>query len=75
MAETTVPYKGTPREGAIFTLDLGSKTGWALHQADGTITSGTVEFKRLGRPEREMVKHLAQNLFGSQAVKEVAHGR
>ena len=45
MAETTVPYKGTTREGAIFTLDLGSKTGWALHQADGTITSGTVEFK------------------------------
>ncbi|MEO5363853.1 MAG: hypothetical protein H7838_09560 [Magnetococcus sp. DMHC-8] len=29
----------------ILTLDLGSKTGWALHQADGTITSGTVEFK------------------------------
>ena len=45
MAETTVPYKGTTREGAIFTLDLGSKTGWALYQADGTITSGTVEFK------------------------------
>ena len=29
----------------ILTLDLGSKTGWALHQADGIITSGTVEFK------------------------------
>ena len=29
----------------ILTLDLGSKTGWALRQADGTITSGTVEFK------------------------------
>ena len=29
----------------ILTLDLGSKMGWALHQADGTITSGTVEFK------------------------------
>ncbi|MBF0463409.1 MAG: hypothetical protein HQL87_18770 [Magnetococcales bacterium] len=29
----------------ILTLDLGSKTGWALHQADGTITSGTVEFR------------------------------
>ena len=45
MAEITVPYKGTRREGAIFTLDLGSKTGWALCQTDGSISSGTVEFK------------------------------
>ncbi|MBF0184729.1 MAG: hypothetical protein HQM06_10130 [Magnetococcales bacterium] len=30
---------------SILALDLGGKTGWALHQADGTITSGTVEFK------------------------------
>lgn len=29
----------------ILTLDLGSKTGWALRQADGTITNGTVEFR------------------------------
>ncbi|MBF0400708.1 MAG: hypothetical protein HQL90_08060 [Magnetococcales bacterium] len=29
----------------ILALDLGSKTGWALYQADGTITNGTVEFK------------------------------
>ena len=75
MAGTTVPYKGTTREGAIFTLDHGSKTGWVLHQADGTITSGTVEFKRLVWPELEMVKHLATKLFGAQAGKEVAHGR
>ena len=45
MAETTVPHKGTTGKGAILTLDLGTKTGWALHQADGSITSGTVEFK------------------------------
>ena len=45
MAVATLPHKGTPGEGAILTLDLGSKMGWALHQADGTITSGTVEFK------------------------------
>jgi crossover junction endodeoxyribonuclease RuvC len=29
----------------ILALDLGQKTGWALHAADGTITSGTVEFR------------------------------
>ena len=45
MAEITVPYKGTIREGAIFTLDLGSKTGWALRRADGIIISGTMEFR------------------------------
>ena len=45
MVVATLPHNGTPGEGAILTLDLGSKMGWALHQADGTITSGTVEFK------------------------------
>ena len=45
MAGVNLPYKGTAGKGAILTLDLGPKTGWALHQADGTITSGTVEFK------------------------------
>ena len=45
MAVATLPYKGIAGEGAILTLDLGTKTGWALHQTDGTITSGTVEFK------------------------------
>lgn len=29
----------------ILALDLGSHTGWALHQLDGTITSGTEHFK------------------------------
>ncbi|NGZ29223.1 MAG: crossover junction endodeoxyribonuclease RuvC [Magnetococcales bacterium] len=33
------------REGSILTLDLGTKTGWALRQTDGSITSGTVEFR------------------------------
>ena len=29
----------------ILTIDLGTKTGWALHGQDQSITSGTVEFK------------------------------
>jgi len=28
----------------ILSLDLGTRTGWALHQPDGSITSGTVSF-------------------------------
>lgn len=34
-----------PGAGAILALDLGSITGWALRQADGTITHGVVEFR------------------------------
>jgi Holliday junction resolvasome RuvABC endonuclease subunit len=30
---------------SILALDLGSHTGWALHQPDGSITSGTQNFK------------------------------
>lgn len=45
MAVANLPHKGTIRKGTILALDLGTKTGWALHQADGTITSGTVEFR------------------------------
>lgn len=45
MAETSLPYKSTVGKGAILAVDFGSKTGWALHQSDGTITSGTVEFR------------------------------
>ena len=30
---------------SILALDLGSHTGWALHQLDNTITSGTEHFK------------------------------
>ena len=30
---------------AIIGLDLGTTTGWALHGADGLITSGTVSFR------------------------------
>lgn len=29
----------------ILALDLGTHTGWALHQPDGTISSGTENFK------------------------------
>lgn len=29
----------------ILALDLGTKTGWAIHGLDGTITSGTEQFK------------------------------
>ena len=29
----------------ILALDLGAKTGWALHGKDQAITSGTVQFK------------------------------
>ena len=36
---------GAPTGGAILTLDLGQKTGWAARNADGAIASGTVEFK------------------------------
>ncbi|MBF0341100.1 MAG: hypothetical protein HQL95_09100 [Magnetococcales bacterium] len=45
MVAAILPHKGVVGEGAILALDLGSKTGWALHQSDGTITSGTVEFR------------------------------
>ena len=34
-----------PPPGSILCLDLGCKTGWALKQNDGQITSGTIEFK------------------------------
>jgi crossover junction endodeoxyribonuclease RuvC len=36
---------GTPTGNAILALDLGQKTGWAVHNTDGAIASGTVEFK------------------------------
>lgn len=45
MAETTLHQNKMDGNGSILTLDLGSKTGWALRQIDSTITSGTVEFK------------------------------
>ncbi|MBF0214133.1 MAG: hypothetical protein HQM00_11330 [Magnetococcales bacterium] len=41
----------------MLALDLGSMTGWALRQADGTITSGTVEF-RSGRFEGGGMRYL-----------------
>jgi crossover junction endodeoxyribonuclease RuvC len=36
---------GDPGGNALLALDLGQKTGWAVHNADGAIASGTVEFK------------------------------
>ena len=60
MAEQTLPDLGAngnrtgqipsrnieqPPPGVILCLDLGSKTGWAMKQSDGQITSGTIEFK------------------------------
>ncbi|MBF0165080.1 MAG: hypothetical protein HQM01_11365 [Magnetococcales bacterium] len=45
MAETTLQQNGQDGNGSILALDLGSKMGWALRQTDGTITSGTVEFR------------------------------
>ena len=33
------------RAMTVLALDLGTKTGWALHGQDQSITSGTVEFK------------------------------
>ncbi|MBF0629298.1 MAG: hypothetical protein HQL91_13865 [Magnetococcales bacterium] len=45
MAERTLHQNSLDGNGSILALDLGSKMGWALRQADGTITSGTVEFR------------------------------
>ncbi|MBF0425116.1 MAG: hypothetical protein HQL66_04780 [Magnetococcales bacterium] len=41
----TLPHEGAVRKGVFLALDLGSNTGWALAQSDGTVTSGTVEFR------------------------------
>ena len=35
----------TTTDCTLLALDLGTHTGWALHQLDSTITSGTVHFK------------------------------
>jgi hypothetical protein len=56
MADTTLPNANLgatqktlilPAQGqrTILALDLGTTTGWALHGADGLITSGTVSFR------------------------------
>jgi crossover junction endodeoxyribonuclease RuvC len=36
---------GDPTGNAVLALDLGQETGWAVHNTDGAIASGTVEFK------------------------------
>jgi Holliday junction resolvasome RuvABC endonuclease subunit len=36
---------GHPTSSAVFALDLGQKTGWAVRNTDGAIASGTVEFR------------------------------
>lgn len=45
MAVRTLPQYEADGNGSILALDLGSKTGWALRQTDGTISSGVVEFR------------------------------
>ena len=58
MAATTLPEPGrTPaapqlrlQHQVILALDLGQTTGWAVRNADGVITHGTVQF-RPGRHE------------------------
>ena len=56
MADTTVANANLgatqntlilPAQGqrTLLSLDLGTTTGWALHGADGLITSGTVSFR------------------------------
>ncbi|MBF0437216.1 MAG: hypothetical protein HQL77_17885 [Magnetococcales bacterium] len=57
MAETSVPHNGADGKGSVLALDLGTTAGWALRQADGTITSGTVEF-RPGRFEGGGMRYL-----------------
>ena len=47
------------------------RNGWRNHG----ILVVAMEDSRLGWPEREMIKHLAQKLFGSQEKKETTHGR
>ena len=37
---------GTPNTATILALDLGHRLGWALHSADGGITSGVAEFRQ-----------------------------
>jgi crossover junction endodeoxyribonuclease RuvC len=45
MAVKSLPDQGADGNGSLLALDLGGKTGWALSHPNGTITSGTVEFK------------------------------
>ncbi|CUW37103.1 putative Polynucleotidyl transferase (phage related) [Magnetospirillum sp. XM-1] len=50
-AHACTGYKGEPdtsvttSKSAVLTLDLGSTTGWAMLLADGTIVSGTMQFR------------------------------
>ena len=52
-------------------VEKEKRNGWSNHG----ILVVAMEDKRLGWPEREMVRHLAQKLFGAQAGKETSHGR
>ena len=58
----------------ILSLDLGTKTGWALRSADGSITSGTESFKP-GRFEGGGMRYLRfkrwLNEFLPEAVSAV----
>ena len=41
---TAMGSNGAPLP-VVLALDLGTRAGWALHGADGAITSGTAEFR------------------------------
>ncbi len=48
MADTSLlkpPINARGEALPVLALDLGANTGWALRSADGTITSGIVEFR------------------------------
>jgi hypothetical protein len=74
---------GAPADNAILALDLGQTTGWAVRNADGVITHGTVQF-RPGRHEgggmpflrfRAWLQELDETVDGIDAVFfEEVHG-
>ena len=58
------------RRRTLLALDLGTTTGWALHGADGLITSGTASFRngRFDGGGFEAVHHSKTDLFIDRAV-------
>ncbi len=44
-ASREIPADQAQGQLVMLSLDLGSKTGWAVRLSDRTVTSGTVEFK------------------------------
>ncbi|MBF0400750.1 MAG: hypothetical protein HQL80_07045 [Magnetococcales bacterium] len=52
-------------------VEREKRKGWRNHG----ILVVAMEDPRLGWPEREMIKHLAQKIFGQHLGKETAHGQ